>query len=85
MVRRAGFIGLRISELRRRNNLSRTDLAEKLGCSSGEILHYERGLAVPPLAIILRLSLLFECPLEYFYSADPEPGSSPDSSSTNHP
>ena len=85
MLHRAGFIGLRISELRRRNNLSRADLAEKLDCSAGEILRYERGLAVPPLYIILRLSLLFECPLKYFYAADPEPGPDPDSSSANHP
>lgn len=85
MLRRAGFIGLKISELRRRNNLSRTDLAEKIDCSSGDILRYEHGLAVPPLAIILRLSLLLGCPLEYFYSEDPGPGHNPDSSSANHP
>ena len=85
MLRRAGFIGLRISELRRSNSLSRTDLAEKIDCSSGDILRYEHGLAVPPLAIILRLSLLLGCPLEYFYSEDPGPGHNPDSSSANHP
>ena len=69
MLRRGAFIGLRISELRRRNGLSRTDLAEKLDCSSRDVFRYEHGLAVPPLAIILRLSSLFGCPLEYFYSS----------------
>ena len=84
MLHRAGFIGLRISELRRRNSLSRTDLAEKLGCSSRDVLRYEHGLAVPPLAIILRLSLLFGCTMEYFYSEAPEPGPDPDSSFQNN-
>jgi putative transcriptional regulator len=59
MLHRAGFIGLRISELRRRNSLSRTDLAEKLGVTRQTIIAIENDKYDPTLELAMKLSEFF--------------------------
>lgn len=49
----------RIAELRRKNNLSQTELSKKLGIAQNTLSQYENELRVPSSRIILLLSDLF--------------------------
>ena len=48
----AAYTGSRISSLRRRNNLTQKELAEKLHVTDKAISKWERGLNYPDLALL---------------------------------
>lgn len=49
----------RIAELRKKNNLSQTELSQKLGIAQNTLSQYENELRIPSSRIILALSDLF--------------------------
>jgi len=53
------YIASNIKLLRKRKNLTQTDLAASLNCSRSGINNYESGKAVPPAEVLLSLSDIF--------------------------
>ena len=58
MINRTHF-GKRLSILRRKSELSQTDLAEKLGVTSQAVSKWECGNAIPDIDVLLELSHLY--------------------------
>jgi putative transcriptional regulator len=67
----------RIREIRERLKLTQSDLAEKLGCTQGNVGHYERGQLMRPkranalIAIAAKQGL--HLTLEHIYGTEPLP------------
>ena len=55
----------RIKELRREFKMTQQDLANKLNCSKSIIGLYESELRKPSMEILLKLSRVFNCNIEY--------------------
>ena len=53
-------IGTFIKKLRQENNMSQNDLAEKIPINREAISKWERGIGLPSIAYLLKLSDLFE-------------------------
>ena len=66
-------IGLRISNLRKLNNFTQSDLALKLNYSDKAISKWERGEAIPDVITLANIADLFQVTLDYFVTNDPEP------------
>lgn len=60
--------GKRIKALRTRNEMTQTDLAEKLGVSKSIISAYEKGNRTPAFETIINLSNIFNVPAGIFFS-----------------
>lgn len=55
----------RIKELRQSLNLTQKELAEKIGFNQTVIGKYERGDLEPNLETLKKLSVIFECSIDY--------------------
>ena len=63
-----------LKELRKRNNYSQGDLAEKLKTTQQNISLYERGLAAPSIETLTQLADCFNVSVDFLidYKKDPE-------------
>lgn len=55
----------RIKMLRNELHLTQDELAKKLNCSKPSIAMYESGKRRPSLDILMGMSLIFDCSIEY--------------------
>ncbi len=60
MLSQAEKMGLRISELRRKRNLTQNELAEKLGISFQAVSSWERGMKMPDIMNLKELAGILE-------------------------
>jgi len=58
-------LGARIQELRKQNDLSIVDLAQKIGVSKSQLIRYESKGALPPADILNNLAELFGTSIDY--------------------
>ncbi|GGD02283.1 spr1629 family repressor/antitoxin [Pontibacillus salipaludis] len=61
------FVGQQLVNLRSMNEMSRAELAQKLGITEQAIWQYEKGYTSPKMEIILNLSNIFDVKSKYFY------------------
>jgi len=61
----------RISVLREERNISRKDLAEKIGVNFQTVGYLEREEYNPSLDLAFRISECFELPIEFIFSTKP--------------
>ncbi len=59
------MISARINELRKENNLTQKQLAEKVGCNQSMIARWEKGECEPTAGAILKLAEVFGCSTDY--------------------
>ena len=64
------FIGKSLTNIRLLNNLSRGQLAEKVGVTEQAIWQYENGYMSPKLEVVNKLKTIFKVKATYFYRAD---------------
>jgi len=64
------FIGKSLTNIRILNNLSRGQLAEKVGVTEQAIWQYENGYTSPKLEVVNKMKLIFRVKSSYFYRAD---------------
>lgn len=57
-------LGSFIYQLRKREGLSQTEFADKLGVTNKAISKWETGNAKPAVTTLRRLSILFDIPIE---------------------
>ena len=57
-------LGEKLQSIRKRNNLSQSDLAEKLDVSRQSVSKWETGTATPKLSKLIRISELFNISLD---------------------
>lgn len=55
----------RLRELREKYGISQSDVADRLNMTSSIISSYERGERTPSLSIILKLSYIYNCSVDY--------------------
>lgn len=55
----------RLREMREKYNLSQEAVAERLGITSASVSSYERGERTPSLPIVLKLSYIYNCSVDY--------------------
>lgn len=55
----------RLREMREKYNLSQESVAERLEITPASISSYERGERTPSLPIILKLSYIYNCSVDY--------------------
>lgn len=63
-------IGSRITEARKRLDLTQEALAEKIGVTKGAIANYENGVSVPKTAIMYRLFDALDVDANFLYQDD---------------
>ena len=61
------YIGSKIKQRRKELNLTQSKVAECIGVEYIQIQRYEKGQTRIPLENLLKLSGLFNVPMEYFY------------------
>ena len=54
-----------IKQLREENNWTQADLANKLGCAISSIAMYEKEDRKPSLEVLVKLSEIFNCSIDY--------------------
>ncbi|QTD40301.1 ImmA/IrrE family metallo-endopeptidase [Sporosarcina sp. Te-1] len=64
------FIGKSLTNIRVMNELSRGQLAEKVGVTEQAIWQYENGYTSPKLAVVNQLKTIFDVKASYFYRED---------------
>ncbi|MEK3821472.1 XRE family transcriptional regulator [Cytobacillus sp. FSL W8-0315] len=64
------FIGKSLTNIRVLNDLSRNQLAEKLGVTEQAIWQYENGYMSPKLEVVNKLKTIFNVKSSYFYNSD---------------
>ena len=67
---RKRMIGQTVSSIRKGKNLSQKEVASMLGISQATYSTYERGRTEPPIEILVRLSYLFDCPVDILVQRD---------------
>ncbi len=55
----------RIKKLREENDITQEDLAQKLEMSKGIISLYEKEIRKPSLEVLIKLSEIFDCSIDY--------------------
>lgn len=55
----------RLREMREKYNISQETVAERLGITPASISSYERGERTPSLPIILKISYVYNCSVDY--------------------
>lgn len=55
----------KLRELREKYGFSQGDIADRLGVTSSLVSSYERGERTPSLPIILKLSYIYNCSVDY--------------------
>ena len=63
-------IGKRIAALRSQKGMTQEILADKLNCSVKHISHVERGVASFSLDLLIEVSELFDCTLDYLVKGE---------------
>lgn len=66
MMLNSTFIGNKISEARKKSNLSQAEIAQKISISPQAVGKWERGESMPDIATLNRLALIFGLDLNYF-------------------
>lgn len=64
------FVGKSLANIRIMNNLSRQQLAEKIGVTEQAIWQYENGYVSPKMEVINKLKAFFHVKSSYFYNQD---------------
>ena len=59
------MLGKRIKQLRKANNLTQADLAERIGVSLGAVKHWEQGRGEPNAAALIAIAVLFNVSTDY--------------------
>jgi len=67
-----------ISRIRKENNLTQKDLAEKMGVTDKAVSKWERGLSCPDISLLSRLSLILGVTTSELLSGEREHPSTPD-------
>lgn len=67
---RKQIIAQSMGELRKATGLSQKEAAGKIGISQATYSAYERGRNEPPAEILVRLSYLFNCPIDILVQRD---------------
>ena len=63
-------IGSRITEARKRRDMTQEALAERIGVTKGAIANYENGISVPKTAIMYRLFDALDIDANFLYQDD---------------
>jgi transcriptional regulator with XRE-family HTH domain len=63
-------IGSRIVELREAHDLTRLELAKKLGLNKSSIARYENGVIRPDLDVLLKIKSMFNVSLDWLVGDD---------------
>ena len=61
---------MKIKELRTEFNLTQKDIALKLGCNQTAVGKYERGELEPNIQVLIKLSAIFGCTVDYLLGVD---------------
>ena len=61
-------VGRNIRELRRRDDISMTALAEMLGVSQQQLSRYERGVNKIDVSIVFDAAIIFDVSCDYLFS-----------------
>lgn len=64
----------RLRELREKCGISQSDIADRLEVTSSLISSYERGERTPSLPIILKLSYIYNCSVDYLLGKNNDGG-----------
>lgn len=67
---RKKIIAQAMSDLRKASHLSQKEAAAQIGISQATYSAYERGRNEPPAEILVRLSYLFNCPVDILVQRD---------------
>lgn len=82
------IVAANIAELRQKNNMTQMELAEKLNYSDKAISKWERGESIPDAFVLLKLSRIFSCTVDYLLTEHGEEEAKPTvtakKSRTNH-
>ncbi len=71
-MNRANTIGARVRDARKSLKLRQSDLAERVGIAGSHLSDIERGMLMPTIPTLEKISEALNRPLEYFFSALPE-------------
>lgn len=63
-------IGERIAELRKQHGITMVKLATALGFSHSTLREIERGNKPVPIDTLLKIMVIFDCPIDYFFDED---------------
>lgn len=63
----AKYAGIKIKELRKKKNITQTELAKKLNIGKSAISNYESGYRMPKQDLLFELSNIFEEPIDIFF------------------
>ena len=55
----------RIKQLREENNWTQLELSKKMNCAMSSIAMYENGSRKPSLEVLIKLSSIFNCSIDY--------------------
>ena len=55
----------RIKQLREENNWTQLELSKKMNCAMSSIAMYEKGDRKPNMEVLLKLSEIFNCSIDY--------------------
>lgn len=55
----------RIKQLREENNWTQLELSQKMNCAMSSIAMYEKGDRKPSLEVLVKLSEIFNCSIDY--------------------
>lgn len=61
----------RMKELRKANNLTQSELAERIGVSLGAIKHWEQNKGEPNTATLISMAVLFNVSIDYLVARSP--------------
>lgn len=61
----------RMKELRKANNLTQSELAERIGVSLGAIKHWEQNKGEPNTATLISMAVLFNVSIDYLVGRSP--------------
>lgn len=64
----------KLRELREKYNMSQNDIANRLNVTSSLISSYERGERTPSLPIILKISYIYNCSVDYLLGKNNDDG-----------
>lgn len=70
MINKKNEIGKKIKYCREANDLSQSQLSQKLGVSQRNISYYENGERIPPADILLKLADIFKVSIDYILGND---------------
>lgn len=66
------IVAQNIMDLRRRNNMTQLDLAERLNYTDKAVSKWERGESLPDIAVLKTIADMFDVTIDYLVSAEHE-------------